>query len=120
MNLSLPECLACSFSLHLPCISGAETQEGRPTMARCAPFLSPPLVVSSFGPHRETGTSPRDGILHLPCWTDIHTLVQISLAARVGEFGSLGSSFSGLVFEALALGGGSPWPLGSGLTLKSV
>ena len=89
-------------------------------MARWTPLLSPTLVVPSLGPHQETGMSPRDRILHLACWTDIHTLVQISLAAGVGEFGPLGSSFSGLVFEALALGGGSPWPLGSGCTLKSV
>ena len=107
-----------SFSLHLPCIPDDETREGRPTVARWAPLLSPPSVVPSLAPHQETGMSPGDGILLLPCWTDIHTLVQNSLAAGVGEFGSLGSSFSGLVFEALALGGGSPWPLDSGLSLK--
>ena len=93
-----------SFSLHSPCIPGAETREGRPTGARWAPLLSPPLVVPSLVPHQETGMSPGDGILLLPCWTDIHTLVQISSAAGVGEFGSLGPSVSGLVFEALALG----------------
>ena len=98
-----------SFSPHSPYISGAETWEGRPNATRCAPLQRfPPLDLAE-----KLGRAPGTGLFtYLAGLTSTHWLSCHRLQGWVNSF-SLGFLFSRLVFESLALGGGShgPWAL---------